>query len=632
MSIVVSCQCGRKFSAQPYLAGKSVACPGCGGTIQVPGLSSEPAVVLAQAVPASSSHSPPFGNFETSHAKKAMPVWPFVLLGVFGVMLLGCGGAVFLLFRSVTTLTQNLNNNPAFKAAVNTGPIASLEGDYAELRKTFRTTLIQRGPAPQEWDPLTTPPGADRVDYQSGPLTLAAFVDKPNGTERRPAVLFLHGGFAFGDGDWEMAQPFRDAGYIVMMPVLRGENGQPGDFSLFYDEVDDVLAAADKLASLPYVDRQRIFVAGHSAGGTLAALAALASPRFKAAASFSGCLDQQNNGDVAPFDTNSLQEFQMRSPAAFPHCFKCPTRLYYGNQESWIFEETNATVTAAQAAGLDVVASSVIGDHMTAVPPATEKCLTFFESIRGEGESASPPAVVPEPNIPPPTNNIPPPTNIPVPDPSDTTPPAPTNPLSLPGIPPIELPPDVTLPPFTPPFTPPAAAGKDDWQTYNFAFGRCELLMPGRPQLKAQTLKLSDQINIAPTFTVAIAREKYECSATATMILLMDPDATAESMLDTLVKHYQTTVIDPAGGKLEKEEAAKYQEFPGKKQRFTEGDGWREVRTYAVGAMHYQLVWLSKDGSHAADAEKFFGSFKTLGEVRQPMRLPRSALPAAPKP
>ena len=41
-----------------------------------------------------------------------------------------------------------------------------------------------------------------------------------------------------------MAQPYRDAGYIVMIPILRGENGQPGFYTMFYDEVDDVLGAA----------------------------------------------------------------------------------------------------------------------------------------------------------------------------------------------------------------------------------------------------------------------------------------------------------------------------------------------------------------------------------------------------
>jgi len=60
-----------------------------------------------------------------------------------------------------------------------------------------------------------------------------------------------------------------------MVPVLRGENGQPGNFTFFYDEVDDVLAAAEALAQRTYVDANRMFISGHSAGGTLTMLAAM---------------------------------------------------------------------------------------------------------------------------------------------------------------------------------------------------------------------------------------------------------------------------------------------------------------------------------------------------------------------
>ena len=65
-----------------------------------------------------------------------------------------------------------------------------------------------------------------------------------------------------------MALLHRNAGCIVTTPILRGENDQPGSFTLFHDEVNDVLAAADALAALPYVDSTSIFVSGHSPGRT----------------------------------------------------------------------------------------------------------------------------------------------------------------------------------------------------------------------------------------------------------------------------------------------------------------------------------------------------------------------------
>lgn len=91
----------------------------------------------------------------------------------------------------------------------------------------------------------------------------------------RPALMFLHGGFAFGAGDLEACQAFMDAGYIVMCPMLRGENGNPGVFEMFLGEVEDAKAAAVWLAEQPGVDKSRIFAFGHSVGGGVSAMLSL---------------------------------------------------------------------------------------------------------------------------------------------------------------------------------------------------------------------------------------------------------------------------------------------------------------------------------------------------------------------
>src|SRR5262249_38740502 len=149
-----------------------------------------------------------------------------------------------------------------------------------------------------------------------------AWVSQPDDPARKqPAVLFLHGGFAFGyPDDWDASKPYRDAGFVVMTPMFRGENGQAGSFSFLYDEVDDALAAAERLSKLPYVDGNRIFIAGPSAGGTVALLAAMTSNRFRAAASFSATPDQvvfcqhaRNAARDIPFDIKNVRELEMRS-------------------------------------------------------------------------------------------------------------------------------------------------------------------------------------------------------------------------------------------------------------------------------------------------------------------------------
>jgi dipeptidyl aminopeptidase/acylaminoacyl peptidase len=233
-----------------------------------------------------------------------------------------------------------------------------------------------------EYEPLRAPEGAVEITYESGARTLKAYATPVMGFVRKPALLFLHGGFSFGQGHWELTRPFRRAGYVVLVPTLRGENGQDGERSLFLDEVDDVLAAAAVLQGRVDVDPRRVFVAGHSVGGTLAMLAALASPKFRAAASFSGSPDQvvytRGRPERIPFDPRNLEEFRIRSPVAFATFFQCPTRLYFGDEEFWLQPSTIRAARLARDAGLDVEAVEIPGGHDSALPEEIRRCLDFF--------------------------------------------------------------------------------------------------------------------------------------------------------------------------------------------------------------------------------------------------------------
>src|SRR5262249_38134257 len=171
------------------------------------------------------------------------------------------------------------------------------------------------------------PPGAKQVKFTSDDLQLTAWVSLAAFEGgKRPAVLFLHGGFGLGQEDWDMAKPFESAHFVVMMPAVRGENNQSGYHTMFYDEVDDVVAAGEYLAKLPGVDPDKVYIAGHSAGGTLTLLGALTSKRFRAATSFSGSPDQKaflwGQTELAPFNYNDIPEIRMRSPVAWATSFK----------------------------------------------------------------------------------------------------------------------------------------------------------------------------------------------------------------------------------------------------------------------------------------------------------------------
>lgn len=255
---------------------------------------------------------------------------------------------------------------------------------YETARSRFKTKLVHRGPAPQAFSKDLPPLGVDVVRYRSGSLDLKGWQSRIDPAGRAPAVVLLHGGFAFAADDWDLAVPFVEAGYAVLMPILRGENGLPGDYSLFYDEVDDVLAATAYLARQPGVDVDRIFVTGHSAGGTLALLAALASDRYLAGTSLSGMTNLRRglNFFSVPFEASALEEADMRSAIVFASSFKCPFRLYYGNEEDLFIDDSEETARRAVASGKDVAAVEVRGDHFTAVNEGIRRTLEFFAAAK----------------------------------------------------------------------------------------------------------------------------------------------------------------------------------------------------------------------------------------------------------
>jgi len=272
--------------------------------------------------------------------------------------------------------------------------IAVQNEDYAKARKRFHTTLIEKGPAPEQVCTSTKPPlGVSEIEFPSGPVRLKSWINRPPAGNRRksPAVLFLHGGFCFDFSDWQVTQAFRDAGFIVMIPELRGEDGQPGNFTMFYDEVDDAVNAAAYLRKQLYVDPHQLFVAGHSTGGTLTMLTAMTFAHFRAAASFSGSPDAVGYtrhavaiGADVPFNYRDPMELQLRSARVYAASFKCPVRIYYGADETHFALSSQPTAKLAREHGLDVQAIAVDGGHNSAVDAEIRMAIDFFRQTKRE--------------------------------------------------------------------------------------------------------------------------------------------------------------------------------------------------------------------------------------------------------
>lgn len=130
----------------------------------------------------------------------------------------------------------------------------------------------------------------------------------------------------------QTARQYRDAGLVMMFPSLRGGNQNPGYQENFLGEVDDVLAAAEYLAKQEHVDPARIYLGGHSTGGTLVMLVAAVPNRFRAVFSF-GPADTISNYPAqfrSAVNMSDVREVELRSPGRWLHSIQCPTFVFEG--------------------------------------------------------------------------------------------------------------------------------------------------------------------------------------------------------------------------------------------------------------------------------------------------------------
>lgn len=274
--------------------------------------------------------------------------------------------------------------------------------DLAQARAQFQTRLVDDTMTPD--GPAQIPPKEvfEVVHYPSPVGDLVAYVTPdPGDGKRHPAVVWAHGGYGgIGDFLWEEQDPendqsanaFREAGLVVMAPSWRQENDNPGRFEMFYGEVEDLHAARDYLAALPYVDPERIYVAGHSTGGTMTLLAAELRDGFRAAFSLGGIPDLKTRLELGPtgvapsFDLRDPQEYALRSPARFVGSLKSPTFYFEGQEGYW--EEFDAMQREAVAAGRPFEAFAVPGgDHFNIVAPITR--MLAKKIVEDEGPQTS---------------------------------------------------------------------------------------------------------------------------------------------------------------------------------------------------------------------------------------------------
>lgn len=227
------------------------------------------------------------------------------------------------------------------KSEVMAGASVPSDENLLKARGRFTTKLIHRD---ADGEPAPEPPDKifQLVKYHGELGDMSAYVSpSPGDGKKHPAIIWIVGGFSNSIGPiaWrpapvendQSAGAFREAGLIMMYPSLRGGNDNTGFMESFYGEVNDVLAAADYLAKLDYVDPKRIYLGGHGPGGTLSLLVAESSDRFRAVFTF-GPIDDVRNYDPKElkFDPSDNKEAELRSPAKWLQAIHTPAFVFEG--------------------------------------------------------------------------------------------------------------------------------------------------------------------------------------------------------------------------------------------------------------------------------------------------------------
>lgn len=255
------------------------------------------------------------------------------------------------------------------------------EPRLADEKKNFTTNIVKQG---ENVGPAEDPTGSDfeLTKYKSQVGDLAAYITKdPQDGRKHPAIIWITGGDCNSIGNvWSInersndqsAAGFRQAGVVMMFPSLRGGNDNPGRREGFYGEVDDVIAAANYLSTVSYVDPNQVYLGGHSTGGTLALLVAATTNRFKAVFSLGPVAAvSQYGGEFVYCDLANEKEIELRSPVFWMADIQSPTFVFEGQDGNW---DGSIDVMQRENKNPNLTFHRIIRhDHFSIIAPLTER-------------------------------------------------------------------------------------------------------------------------------------------------------------------------------------------------------------------------------------------------------------------
>jgi len=234
---------------------------------------------------------------------------------------------------------------------------------------------------------------AERVYYESlDGLTVSGLLFRPpDGEGPWPTIIVNHAGFGTAGDFSDVALIFRDWGYLVFNPDLRGSGESQGQHEGAKGEVDDVIAAIDYLKSQGLVEDDRIGMYGQSHGATVSLIAAGRDPRIKAVvaeAGFTDAADLYENGkdstdpsvqqvfnEIVPMIGGSPQEvpqeYEVRSALNYADTIQAAVLLIHGEQDPLIpVEQAHWMYDALNQAGKTVEIKIYPNEAHCVVDPA----------------------------------------------------------------------------------------------------------------------------------------------------------------------------------------------------------------------------------------------------------------------
>jgi len=259
-----------------------------------------------------------------------------------------------------------------------------------QYNKSYKTKLNKEVKAPQSFQTFDKVRNSIKlIEYQSDGRKLKALLDTTNIQKgaKKKAVVFLHGGFALGYQDVYDCKKFTDKDYILLAPSYRGENGNSGNYELLFGEVRDAKNAIKWLAKQDFVNKDSIYVFGHSIGGGLSlALTLHDDVPILTGGSCAGIYDigtfeywSKEDENQVPFDLKNELESSLRLPVYFLKCMERQHFMYIGKDD--YFKENKEFVEQNLYSGKNLLIefAEVEGNHFSSLDNSIDAFIKQIE-------------------------------------------------------------------------------------------------------------------------------------------------------------------------------------------------------------------------------------------------------------